>query len=70
YTLVEYIRDKFLQGTELAKALVGTVRLKLFKIGAVIIRNTRSIKFLLIFKVMVILQWFFTVILHLPVNQY
>ncbi len=47
YTLVEYIRDKFLQGTELAKALVGTVRLKLFKIGAVIIRNTRSIKFLL-----------------------
>ncbi len=41
YTLVEYIRDKFLQGTELAKALVGTVRLKLFKIGAVIIRNTR-----------------------------
>ncbi len=47
YTLVEYIHDKFLQGTELAKALVGTVRLKLFKIGAIIIRNTRSIKFLL-----------------------
>lgn len=47
YTLVEYIRDKFLQGTELAKAQVGTIRLKLFKIGAVIIRNTRRIKFLL-----------------------
>ncbi|WP_375319068.1 transposase [Candidatus Tisiphia endosymbiont of Oplodontha viridula] len=47
YTLVEYIRDKFLQGTELAKAQVGTIRLKLFKIGAVIIRNSRHIKFLL-----------------------
>jgi hypothetical protein len=47
YTLVEYIRDKFLHGTELAKAQVGTIRLKLFKIGAVIIRNTRRIKFLL-----------------------
>ncbi|WP_425364587.1 transposase [Candidatus Tisiphia endosymbiont of Mystacides longicornis] len=29
------------------KYTVGTVCLKLFKIGAVIIRNTRSIKFLL-----------------------
>jgi hypothetical protein len=47
YTLIEYIRDKLLQGTELAKAQVGTIRLKLFKIGAIIIRNTRSIKFLL-----------------------
>jgi hypothetical protein len=47
YTLVEYIRAKFLQGTELAKVQVGTLRLKLFKIGAVIIRNTRRIKFLL-----------------------
>lgn len=47
YTLVEYIRDKFLQGTELAVAQVGTIRLKLFKIGAIVIRNTRRIKFLL-----------------------
>lgn len=47
YTLIEYIRDKLLQGTELAKAQVGTIRLKLFKIGAIIIRNTRRIKFLL-----------------------
>jgi len=47
YTLVEYIRAAFLQGTELAKAQVGTIRLKLFKIGTVIIRNTRRIKFLL-----------------------
>lgn len=47
YTLIEYIRDKFLQGTELATAQVGTIRLKLFKIGAIIIRNTRRIRFLL-----------------------
>jgi hypothetical protein len=47
YTLVEYIRDKFLHSTELAKAQVGTIRLKLFKIGAVIIRNSRRVKFLL-----------------------
>lgn len=47
YTLVEYIRDKFLRGTELAAAQVGTIRLKLFKIGAIIIRNTRRIRFLL-----------------------
>ncbi len=36
-----------LQGTELAKAYVGTIRLKLFKIGAVILTNTRRIRFLL-----------------------
>ena len=47
YILVEYIREQFLQGTELAVAQIGTIRLKLFKIGAVIIRNTRNIKFLL-----------------------
>lgn len=47
YILVEYIRNSFLHGTELANAQVGTIRLKLFKIGAVIIRNTRRIRFLL-----------------------
>jgi len=47
YILMQYIRSRFLQGTELAAAQVGTIRLKLFKIGAVIIRNTRRIKFLL-----------------------
>ena len=35
------------QGTELARAFVGTIRLKLLKIGAVIIRNTRRIRLLL-----------------------
>jgi hypothetical protein len=47
YTLVEYIREHLLAGTELAQAQIGTIRLKLFKIGAVIIRNTRRIRFLL-----------------------
>ena len=31
----------------LANAYVGTIRLKLFKIGAVILKNTRRIRFLL-----------------------
>ena len=36
-----------LEGTELANAYVDTIRLKLLKIGAVITRNTRRIRFLL-----------------------
>ena len=36
-----------LKGTELANAYVGTIRLKRFKIGAVILKNTRRIRFLL-----------------------
>jgi len=36
-----------LKGTELAHAYVGTLRLKLLKIGAVILCNTRRIRFLL-----------------------
>ncbi|MFQ5641583.1 MAG: IS1380 family transposase [bacterium] len=47
YTLIEAIRRIALQGTELARAYVGTIRLKLFKIGAVILTNTRRIRFLL-----------------------
>jgi hypothetical protein len=35
------------QGTELVRAYVGTLRLKLLKIGAIILRNTRRIRFLL-----------------------
>jgi hypothetical protein len=41
------IRRIGLEDTELGKAQSGTIRLKLFKIGAVIIRNTRRIRFLL-----------------------
>lgn len=47
YTLIEAIRRIALKGTELARAYVGTIRLKLFKIGAVILKNTRRIRFLL-----------------------
>ena len=47
YTLIEAIRRIALKGTELANAYVGTIRLKPFKIGAVILKNTRRIRFLL-----------------------
>ena len=47
YVLLEAIRRLALKGTELAHAYVGTIRLKLLKIGAVILRNTRRIRFLL-----------------------
>lgn len=36
-----------LAGTELARAQVGTIRLKLLKIGAVVLRNTRRVRLLL-----------------------
>jgi hypothetical protein len=38
---MEGIRRQGLKGTELARAQMTTIRLKLFKIGAVIIRNSR-----------------------------
>lgn len=47
YILLEAIRRLALKGTELARAYVGTIRIKLLKIGAVILRNTRRIRFLL-----------------------
>ncbi len=47
YMLLEAIRRLALKDTELATAYVGTLRLKLLKIGAVMIRNTRRIRFLL-----------------------
>ena len=47
YTLVERLRHLALRGTELAKAQVNTIRLKLFKIGGVVIRNSRRVKILL-----------------------
>lgn len=45
--LLEAIRRLALQGTELARAYVGTIRLKLLNFGAVILRNTRRVRFLL-----------------------
>jgi len=47
YTLIEAIRRLALKDTELVKASCGTIRLKLFKIGAVILKNTRRIQMLL-----------------------
>lgn len=47
YVLLESIRRLALKNTALARAYVGTLRLKLLKIGAVIVRNTRRVRFLL-----------------------
>jgi len=47
YILLERIRSIGLKGTVLEKAQATTIRLKLLKIGAVIISNTRRIRFLL-----------------------
>ena len=47
YTLIHAIRRIALKNTELATATCATIRLKLFKIGAGIIRNTRRIRLLL-----------------------
>jgi len=47
YVLMETLRRVGLAGTHLAKAQVGTIRLKLLKIGTVILRNTRRIRLLM-----------------------
>ena len=44
YVLLETIRRLGLQGTEMARAQAGTIRLKLLKIGAVILRNSRRVR--------------------------
>jgi hypothetical protein len=43
YVLVEHVRRTALVGTELGRAAVGTIRLKLFKIGALVVRSVRRI---------------------------
>ena len=47
YVLLNTIRRVALAGAELARAYVGTIRLKLLKIGAVVLRNTRRAQLLL-----------------------
>jgi hypothetical protein len=47
YTLINAIRPIALPQTELAQATCATTRLKLFKISAVVIRNTHRIRLLL-----------------------
>jgi len=44
YVLLEALRRIGLKGTELARAQVGTIRLRLLKIGTIITRNTRRIR--------------------------
>lgn len=46
YVLIETIRRIGLEGTALARAQAGTIRLKLLKIGAVVLRNTRRVQLL------------------------
>lgn len=46
YTLMQRLREMALQGTDLAKATAATIRVKLLKIGAAVIRNTRRIRIL------------------------
>lgn len=47
YILLEAIRRLALARTELARAQAGTIRLRLLKIGAVVLRNTRRVRLLL-----------------------
>ena len=45
YTLIETIRRLGLAGSDMARAQAGTIRLRLLKVGAVILRNTRRVRF-------------------------
>ena len=45
YTLLNTIRRLGLVGTDMARAQCATIRLKLLKIGAVVVRNTRRVRF-------------------------
>ena len=47
YVLMERLRTLGLAGTDLARAQVWTLRCRLLKVGAVIVRNTRRIRFFL-----------------------
>jgi len=47
YTLMINLRRLALAGTELAQACAATIRLKLLKIGAAVLRNTRRVRLLL-----------------------
>lgn len=47
YTLMQRLREIALAGTELARATAATIRVRLLKIGAAILRNTRRVRILL-----------------------
>src|SRR5574337_1141550 len=47
YTLMQRLRELALKGTELERASAATIRVRLLKIGAAIVRNTRRVRVLL-----------------------
>ncbi|MDP3033230.1 MAG: IS1380 family transposase [Rhodocyclaceae bacterium] len=47
YALMQRLREIALQGTELAHATTSTIRARLLKIGAAILRNTRRVRIML-----------------------
>ena len=47
YTLMQRLRELALKGTELERAAAATIRTRLLKIGAAIVRNTRRVRVLL-----------------------
>lgn len=47
YILITELKNTHLKYSKLAKAYCNTIQLKLFKIGAVVIKNSRRVKFLL-----------------------
>ena len=47
YTLMQRLRTLALAGTELAQASAATIRVRLLKIGAAILRNTRRVRIML-----------------------
>lgn len=47
YTLMQRLRELALHGTELATATASTIRVRLLKIGAAILRNTRRVRIML-----------------------
>lgn len=47
YTLMQRLKQIALAGTDLARATAATIRVKLLKIGAAVLRNTRRVRILL-----------------------
>jgi len=47
YTLMQKLRELALKGTELERAAAATIRVRLLKIGAAVLRNTRRVSVLL-----------------------
>ncbi|MEJ8852600.1 transposase [Variovorax rhizosphaerae] len=47
HTLMQRLRELALKGSELERATAATIRVRLLKIGAAIVRNTRRVRVLL-----------------------